>query len=154
LGRSGDWQAMLRDPRFVDGVAGLLADAALRREALTAIEQLHLGKLGGQVLALGQDMAVDTEQRRAALATAARLRPAGIQNALRGLLHDADTGVASAALDGLVELQDTPALREVFGSDAFSAEVRRRVIDRLMGSTTGAIVLLRLIDTDQLPAEL
>ena len=85
---------------------------------------------------------------------AARLHPPGIAPALRDLLSAGPPPVSAAALQGLVDLQDARSLREILTGDAFASDVRRQVAERLIDTTSGAILLLRLIDEDTLPAEL
>ena len=82
------------------------------------------------------------------------MKPAGTTDALRELLSNHDPAIARAALAGLVELQDIRALREILCGDRFPVEVRRSTAERLVDSTGGALVLLRLIDEDELPADL
>ncbi len=70
------------------------------------------------------------------------------------MLDDADPAVRDAALRAVVDVQDvrTPA-RGVSG-DRFSPQARAAAVERLVDSAGGALVLLRLIDENQLPADL
>jgi putative membrane-bound dehydrogenase-like protein len=150
----GPWAAVAGDQRFTAALRALLADAELRPAALSAIGKLHVAALGADVLALAQDDSLDKSSREQAIKVAARLKPQGIAEALRSLLSNRDPAIARGALAGLVEVQDIRALREVLCGDSFPPEVRRSTAERLVDSSGGAIVLLRLIDENELPSEL
>jgi len=152
VGRRGAWSTMARDAKFAAALRGLLADAALSSSALAAVDTLDLRPVGDDVLAMAKNASLPPDVRSGAIAVATRLKPKEIGPALRALL--ADPQVSSAALAGLVDLQDARTLRELLSSDTLTAEQRRQVSERLIDSTSGAVLLLRLIDEDQLPAEL
>ncbi len=154
LGRRGGWSAMTGEPRFAECIGTLLDDPQMRGAALAAIDQLRLRSLGERVLALAQDAKLTVSDRKAAIAVVAHLQPKGGSDALRNMLADADPGVARAALNGLVDLQDIRSLREIFASSSSSAATRQAAAERLVESTPGAILLVRLIDEDELPADL
>jgi putative membrane-bound dehydrogenase-like protein len=154
LNRRGDWLPMVEDERFAACLRRLLADADLRRTALAAIGRLHLTAAGGDVLALAKANSLDPVLRADAVGIVARLKPPGSADALRGLLDDSDPTVARAALRGIVDLQDIRTLRDLLASDRYPAELRAAAATRLVDSTGGALVLLRLIDENQLAGEL
>jgi putative heme-binding domain-containing protein len=85
---------------------------------------------------------------------AAHLKPRGLADSLGELLNDPAPRVAAAALDALVEIQDIRSLREILCGDRFVPDVRAATAARLIDSTSGALVLLRLIDENQLPKAL
>jgi putative heme-binding domain-containing protein len=105
-------------------------------------------------LILARNSELPGDQRAQAVDVATSLRPKNVAPALRELLSDPQPSVAQAALRGLVDLQDIRSLREILSDDHFSAEIRRAAIDRLVDSTSGAILLLRLIDQQWLPSDL
>jgi putative heme-binding domain-containing protein len=154
LGRGGNWSAMTREPRFTQTIEKLLADESLRAAALQAIEALRLRSLGGAVLDLAKNADLAPAERQAAIAVISRLQPPSATEVLRSLLTDSDPAIAAAALNGLVDLQDVTSLRQILAGETFPLEVRRAATDRLIDSTPGAILLLRLIDEDQLPSDL
>lgn len=154
LGRRGGWSAMTGEPRFAERIATLLEDPQMRGAALAAIDELRLRSLGDPVLSLAQDAKLPAADRQAAVAVVAHLQPKGASQALRNMLAEADPGVARAALHGLVDLQDIRSLREIFAGSSYSGATRQAAAERLVESTPGAILLVRLIDEDQLPAEL
>jgi putative membrane-bound dehydrogenase-like protein len=150
----GNWAAMVDDERFVGALTRLLADGDMRQKVLRAIGSLRIAALAPQVVELAGSSSTDPAVRAKAIEVAARLEPPGIAGVLSPLAADADKRVARAALDGLVWVQDIRALREVFASDKFSAEMRRSAADGLMDSAGGAILLLRLIEEEQLSQDL
>jgi putative membrane-bound dehydrogenase-like protein len=154
LNHRGHWARMAYDEKFIAAMQRLLADADLRGAALSAIGKLHIAGLGGDVLALAQSSTLDPTAREQAINVAARLKPPEITRALRGLLTDPEPAVARAALNGMVDVQDIRSLREILSGETFSPEVRRAATERLVDSSGGAIVLLRLIDENQLHGDL
>ncbi len=154
MGPRGNWSAMAAQPRFADALVGLLDDGQLRGDALRAIAELRIRRLGEKVLTLAKDDSLPPTERQLAVSVLAHLQPPGAKDALRELLNDREPTVASAALDGLVDMQDATSLRQILGGEAFPLQARRAAVDRLIDSTPGAILLLRLIDEDRLPASL
>jgi putative heme-binding domain-containing protein len=150
----GPWAAMAGEPQFAAALARLLDDAPLRPAALAAIDALRIEALGADVLELAQRGELAAADRQAAVDVVARLKPPGAAAALRKLAGDPQPDVARAALGGLVDLQDVRSLREVFSGGPFSLEARRAAAERALDTTSGAILLLRLIDEQILSAEL
>lgn len=150
LDRRGSWISMLADKRLATALHALNADASMRTAALTSIGRLRIGSLAGEVLAAAKQSDLDAAVRVQAIDVLVDLKPRGAIDVLRGLLADPDPKVSAAALRGLIDLQDARSLREVLASDRFSADTRRDAIGRLVDSSGGAIVLLRLIDENQL----
>ena len=152
--RRGGWSAMKRDRKLTQALGALLADDQLRSTALGAVDSLGLRKLGDDVLAIARSASVAPAQRKEAIDVATRLKPAGAAAALRELLSDPESAVAASAFRGLVDLQDIRGLRQFVNGNRLSAEARRRAVEQAAETTSGAILLLRLIDEDTLPAEL
>ncbi|MGD9720805.1 MAG: PVC-type heme-binding CxxCH protein [Pirellulales bacterium] len=148
------WSSLVLDERFAKAIADLAADAALRPLALRAIGRLHLTALAPQVTALAQSSAHGPSAQAQAIRVAARLRSADIAGVLLVLVADPNREISQAALDGLLEVQDVRTLRELFGGERFSSDVRRAAVEKLVDSTGGALVLLRLIDDHVLAADL
>src|SRR5262249_21715647 len=143
LHHRGAWTDMTKDPRFTTSVRGLLHDAQTRGTAVRIVDKLNLSELAPDVLEVARQTDVDQQLRAHALEVAARLKPQGIETALRAMLDDPQPQVAHAALRGLVDLQDIRSLREIFSSDQFSPAVRQAAAQRLVDTTSGALVLLR-----------
>ncbi|HEV3136346.1 MAG TPA: PVC-type heme-binding CxxCH protein [Pirellulales bacterium] len=154
LNQRGNWAAMAGDDKFIAALRTMLDDKDLLPTALGAIGKLRLTALSGEVLALMESKNLDEGAREQAVAVAARLQPPGIAPALCELLSDPQPKVVKAALRGIVDVQDIRALREILCGDAYPQEIRGGAADRLVDSVGGAILLLRLIDEKQLPANL
>ncbi len=154
LDRRGAWSEMARDEKLTATLKRLLAEGETRAAALAAVGSLHLARLSGDVLAIAASKDFDAPTRVAAIEVAADLKPPNIAAALRALLDDSDPAVRDAALRAVVDVQDARTLREVLSSDRFSPSARAAAVERLVDSAGGALVLLRLIDEDQLPADL
>ncbi len=154
LGRGGDWSQMTSDSRFRESFQRLLADGQLQNDALRAIRELRLRPLGANVLAMAQDGATSTALRSTAIAVVARLQPEGAVEALRTMLADKDPKIAATALNGLVDVQDATSLRTVLADDNCAMDKRRGACERLMDSTPGAILLVRLLEEERLCDEL
>ncbi len=154
LGRGGDWSQMTGEARFRESFQRLLADEQLQNDALRAIRELRLRPLGADVLALAQDNAKSTGLRATAIAVVARLQPEGAVEALRTMLADKDPKIAATALNGLVDMQDATSLRTVLSDDNCAMDKRRGACERLMDSTPGAILLVRLLEEERLCDEL
>ncbi len=149
-GERGGWRAIVADEQFASTLRDLLGDAALRSTVLAAIGKLRLDALASDVLAVARDSALDDSSRAKAIGIAARLKPEGINDLLRQLSADARPAVADASLRALVDVQDIRTLRELFSLDKFSNAARQSAAERLIDTTGGAIVLLRLIEEDRL----
>jgi putative heme-binding domain-containing protein len=154
VGPRGGWGAMLRQPRFGQTLEKLLDDDQMSGDALAAIDELRLRSLGDQVLAKAQDANLGPAARKRAIRAASHLQPTGAADAFRKLLADSRPDIAGAAISGLVDLQDIRSLREIMSGETTSSELQRRAADRLVDSTAGAILLLRLIDEGKLSDEL
>jgi putative membrane-bound dehydrogenase-like protein len=154
VNRRGGWSAMARDRKFVDAIGVFLADDALRLLALRATDELRLKKLSDPVLAVAWSGNLDSGTRAQAIDVAARLKSPGIAAALRQFVGDPDPVVSAAALRGLVEMQDIRSLREIIASDQLSTDARRHAVEQAVETTSGAILLLKLIDDHQLPEDL
>ncbi len=154
VGPRGAWTDINGSPRFQESLATLLDDEALRGQALAAVGRLRLRKLGDRVVAIARDQSIKPGQRAQATRVAARLNPSGVHTVLNELRNDPNSAVSQAALDALIGMLDIRSLRKILGGDRYPAEARRSIAERLVGTTGGALVLLRLIDEDRLSPEL
>lgn len=151
---SGNWKDLARDEQFLKTMGALLEDKDLQISALAVVGDQGLGQLGGTVRTLAGSSNADPAVRQQAIAVAVKLQLKNLSGDLRKLLSDPETKVRKAALGALVDLQDMPALREILTGGKAPAEVQTEAADRLIASTGGALVLLRLIDENKLPAGL
>lgn len=150
----GDWQALADEPKTLEIFKSLLGDAAIRPAMLSAIGNLGLKSLSSDVLAIATSTAATPADRQQALGVAVALNAAGAGKVLRELLGDQDAAVRQAALNAIVDMQDMKGLGEVLSSNKFAADVRQAVATRLLDSSGGALVLLRMLEANKLAADL
>ena len=150
----GNWKALAAEPATIDTLKKLLDDPAVRPALLSAIGSLGLQPLAGDVVAIASDSKNDAATRQQAIAVVVQLRAAGTSAALRQLLTDGDAAIRQTALNALVDLQDVKTLRQVLIGEKIPADLRDAASKRLMESTGGALVLLRMIDSNELAATL
>ena len=150
----GRWSPLITNEKLVATFKKLLAEKEMRDPTLAAIGRLGLRSLGGHVLAITQSSQNEPALREKAIQVAVQAQVPNAAKVLRGLLNDPQAVVRRAALNALVDLQDVKTLRDIFTSDKFSSDVRAQVAGRLIETSGGAIVLLRLIEQKQLPADL
>jgi putative heme-binding domain-containing protein len=89
--------------------------------------------------------------RNQAIRVISQLRPEDSSEVLGALLGDADLSVRDSALNALILMQDLKTVRAILLTDTYSGAVRSRAIERLMSNTGGALVLLRMLDSNKLP---
>lgn len=151
---SGSWKALATDAKLAASLKELLADKELQLAALDLVSTHNLASLGGDVQKLATDAATPIGVRQKALGVAVSLKPQGLADALRGLLASNDPPTRQAALNALVDLQDVKTLKDVLSGEKFSADVQTQTADRLMGTTGGALVLLKMIEAKGLREKL
>jgi putative membrane-bound dehydrogenase-like protein len=143
---AGTWKDLKDKPELTAGLKTLLADPDLQVAALAAIADNQLGSLGGDVLALAASDQQSAEARCKAIGAAAQLRVGGASAALQRLTAANDASVRKAAAVALVELQDWAAVKKLLDKSSSAADVQAEVVQKLMSSTAGALVMLRAID--------
>lgn len=143
---SQSWNGLVKEAVFQETVRKLLADSALRAAALKLVADHRLLDFAPDLEKNAKDAAAASPSRREALGLLVSLKAAGLSDTLRALLKDENEEVRSAALAGLIEIQDNKTLRDVLGAGKASPAVQSDAVARLMASTGGSLVLLRLID--------
>jgi len=151
---SGHWQALTEDKRLLNGLRELMKDDSWQEPVLNVIEVHSLDALAGEVVLLAENQAAPDGARRRAIEVAVGLNAPEVAAALSRLLSDSSAEVAAAAVSGLATLQDLPSLRKVLTGDDYSDALRKTAADRLIASTGGALLLLRLIEEEQLKGAL
>src|SRR5262249_18503020 len=114
----------------------------------------RLRPLAEHVAAVASSAELDAKVREQAIAVMVRLQGPAATGVLRQLLDDREPRVARAALRALVDVQDMHTLREVLCGEKHPSDIRHWCARRLVDSTAGALVLLRLIDENKLPHDL
>lgn len=150
--RAGD-AAAPSDPEFVARLKALLADPGLQPTLLAGLAESGLTALGPEVLAIAASPAAELETRRQAIRVYSQLLGPDASVGLRGLGKDSSAELREAATDALVDLQDPTTLREFLVDEGRSGPERRRWIRRLMSTGGGPWVAFRLLEQNQLPAD-
>jgi len=151
---SGRWSSLKKNETLLATFKQLLGEKDLRDPALTAIGRLGLVALSDPVLAMSQSNQNDPALRAKAIEVAVQAQAPNAAAAIRGLLSDPQPAVRRAALNALVDMQDVKTLRAIFSSNKFPADLRAQVAERLMETSGGAVLLLRFIDQNLVPAKL
>ncbi|HXT58882.1 MAG TPA: PVC-type heme-binding CxxCH protein [Pirellulales bacterium] len=147
---NGVWKELKGKPELAAGIKSLLADRSMQLAALAAVGENQLGELGGDVLAVAASDKNSAEVRRKAIEVAAQLRVGGAAATLEKLVAASDPHVRQAAVAGLVDLQDFPAIKKLLVANGAPVDLQSDLVRRLMSSTGGALVLLRAIEDKSL----
>jgi putative membrane-bound dehydrogenase-like protein len=152
----GPWRDLADRSELTAGLEQQLNNPRIQRRVLRLIRDRRLAALAPQVWPLAQDASGDVpvRVRTAAIATIAALGIEERRDDLRALLDDADEVVRGAALEALADLSDATTIHDALLGEALPESTRRRLVDRLMQHATGALILLKLIDDNRLPAPL
>ncbi len=150
----GPWRDLLDDPELRDGLRSMLADADRRKEALAFIGENDLGGLDREVLSFVQNDREPLPVRLAAMATAARVAPAAASVVLERLLTDSNPQIREAALNALVKTENWSTMRRLLTENRVSLNVQRGAVEQMLASTSGALMLYRLLDDSTLPQDL
>lgn len=157
----GSWSALKTDPALTAAIDAALGEPALRGEALAIVGEAGLAQFFDKLgpLLKGGDSAEAKAGQLAAIDAIARNNVEKFGPALAGLTATSQDGeVREAAARALVALQDVKSLTALVTGQplpqgpagAAPAETRAKLVDRLMNSSAGAVLLMRLIDTKKL----
>ena len=151
---SGNWKSLADEPQLVAVMKTLLGQADTQGAVLSIVAGANLTKLADDVAALASDVRAPEPIRVKAIHAAAQLNATSFAERVRALVGDPSPAIRGAAIGALVQLQDMKTVRELLTSDKLSAEEREMTADRLLINPAGAMVLLKMLDDRQLPAEL
>jgi len=159
---SGSWGALKADPALEPALRAALSEKPLRVEALAIIGEAGLKPFFADLgPIIGAADAPETrDERLAAIDVVIRNNVESQTPVLTGVvLSGTDASVRASALKALVSLRDARTLTAlvtgqnppgVQGSRKLPDELRNQLTDQLMGSSDGAVLILRLIDTKKL----
>src|SRR5579872_2546477 len=157
---SGAWRGLAAEPALESALRLALEGQALRRDALVIVGEAGLTQffdmLGGVLQA--ENSSETKGEKSAAIDGVARNNIEKCGPALASLaLATNDADVREAALRALVSLRDAKSLTALLtGNDnskakaIAAAKTQSLLVDLLMGSSDGAVLLLRLVDTKKL----
>ncbi|HUY33637.1 MAG TPA: PVC-type heme-binding CxxCH protein [Pirellulales bacterium] len=146
-----NWRELKGKPELIAAVRKLLAQPGWQSAALALLGDNALAALGADVLALAADDQATSETRRKAVEVAAQLRLAQAPAVLGRLLAVGDVDLRNAALAALVDLRDWPSVKQIVAPQGAAPDVQSQAVERLMSTSAGALVLLRLIDEKGVP---
>jgi len=150
------WKGLAGDEQLAGSLRKSLADTEFQMAVLDLAGKHGIASLGPDVQQLAASSDAKTAVRQRAILVAAKLKPTGVSETLRGLLGDAQPSVRQTALNALVDMQDVKTLKDVLSpaGHQFSPEIQAQTADRLMASTGGALVLFRMVEAKGLPDKL
>lgn len=128
----------------------MLAEPDLRAAALALVEKTELKELGPEITALITSSDVPADVRAQAISTAVAARVDGAASTLSALLAAEDEKIRKQAIAALIDLQQWDAVRPALEAPATAAYV----VERMMNSTGGALVLLKWVDAKQVSEEI
>jgi putative heme-binding domain-containing protein len=131
-----------------------LTQSEMQAAVLSIVAGGNMVKLADDVAALASDVRAPEPIRVKAIQATAQLKATSIADRIRALVDDPSPAIRGAAIGALVQLQDMKAVRDLLTSDKLSAEELEMTADRLLINPAGAMVLLKMLDDRQLPAEL
>jgi putative heme-binding domain-containing protein len=105
-------------------------------------------------LTLAESANEPLEVRTAAMETGAKVSPAAAAVVLDRLLDDREPKVRDAALRALVQTEHWSTIRKLFTENRASLGLQRGAMEEMLGSTSGALILYRLLDDSSLPRDL
>ncbi|HEY3964509.1 MAG TPA: PVC-type heme-binding CxxCH protein [Planctomycetaceae bacterium] len=162
LNIGGAWTALKNDAALEPAVRSALGEQPLRSEALALIGAAGFTQFVDdlrKIIRLPETPENKADQL-AAIDAAVRNNFEKLSPELTAVaMTGKDTGVREAALAALVTLRDVKTLTALLtgqdppglaGGGKLPNELRTKLIERLMGSSDGAVLLLRLIDTKKL----
>lgn len=149
----GPWRELRDLDALTDALRTAWHDPRWQLPVLALVAEHGLSQFGPAALALAADDDAPLEARVQAVATARQLRLADGVAVFESLLEHDEAALRDAALAGLIDLQHWPVLRRLLTSGA-DATTRERLADALVGTSAGALVLLRLLDEGSLAKEL
>ncbi len=146
---AGPWESLKDDESVAQAFRKALADTDLQVEALRLIESQQLNRYAPWVLELAQSNAA-TDRRLQAMRVVTLLQPEGTSEALRALLDDKDEAIRLAALASLIDVRDLRTIRETVDQNRNNDPLQKRMVERLMNDSGGALIVLRLVDEAKL----
>jgi putative heme-binding domain-containing protein len=148
------WESLQQNAEVLTAIRTGLADENLAQEAIQAVELASLTAFNDDLLRLAADVERDKRLRLMAFRAAVRHSADGATKLVRDFLRAGDDDLASAALDGAVQLTDPESLRIVLNDPTLYGKYAESLVERLMESTPGAVLLLRTFERRELASAL
>lgn len=145
---AGPWSRLRDSAEVNQGLRSALESSELQQGALEVIAVAGLTQFATEVVELLSSENPDI--KLAAITVSAQLMLDDAATALAALLKSTDPQIQQATLRALVTLQAGEELASFLTDDQASAKLKTEAIDLLTQSSGGAVLLLRLIDTQKL----
>jgi putative heme-binding domain-containing protein len=157
----GAWSALKTEPGLQQALHGAFNSKALRSDALAIVNEAGLSQFLEHLAVILQpgDATGNKADKLATLAAIARNNFESLAPYVAGeLLTTKDADLRDAAARTLVALRDAKLLTALIAGQELPqvkngpapAELRQKLVDLLMGTSDGAVLLLRLIDTKKI----
>ncbi|MBL9124580.1 MAG: c-type cytochrome [Planctomycetaceae bacterium] len=150
----GPWRDLLGAPELRDALRAMLADANRQVEALNFIRDNDIGGLDREILELVQREREPLAVRLAAMAAAARVAPAAASVIFEQQLNDSNPQIREMAMNSLVKTENWSTMRKLLTENRVSLNLQRGAVEQMLASTSGALMLYRLLDDSTLPQDL
>ena len=149
---SGPWVEIKKSPEVTDGLRASLGDPQLQNDALMVIDAAGLKGFSGDVVSLIDSS--DKQVQIKAMSVAANLMLDAAAPAIVKYLKSDDTQIQNAALRALVALQVTDSLDDFLSDASVANGLKTEAVDLLLQSSSGAVMLLPLVEKQRLSPEL
>ena len=148
----GPWQELANRPELTAMIEFQLTNPQLQRDVLAIIRKHHLKSVSHQVLKVAEDASgqASAPVRGEALETLAAVNAVKLKENIRQLRNDPVHEVRMAALNALADLQDVQTIHEALLGETFVESRRAQLVDRIMQTTSGALLILKLIKEGKL----
>lgn len=150
----GPWQSLLSDATTVDVFRKLLNDVPLQATALARIGQLGWQTLLPEVIRLARAEEATAVIRAQALEVASQLPSPEAHTLVGDLVRAGEPAVREAALAAAVRLGAWPLIKGLLSDMQTTAELRQLLVERLLKTPGGALVALRMIESQELSGTL
>jgi putative membrane-bound dehydrogenase-like protein len=156
---SGSWIALKSDAALEPALRSALNDKSLRAEALTVVSEAGLKQFffAFEPILLGGSSQPTKAEILTSIDAISRNNMDDLGPLLiRQMVRSSDSDIREAAVRSLVALRDAKLLTkvltaaEILSEDPNVVDTRRQVLDQLLTSSDGAILILRLIESKKL----
>lgn len=167
LSRNGGeaWRPMLDAASIRPALSAMLHDTAMRPAALEFVTETRRGDAAPDLFVIARDTKISNDERLSAIEVLGRLAQAralpeaesSMLGGLKDLTADPNPAIARGALGSLANLRNDAAqqlLREVLVDSSRPQALRAEAVRQLGGSRSGALLILKLAEDQELAADL
>lgn len=144
------WSSIREDEILLSAVRRALAADSLRDDALRLIEQSALTRAGNDVVSLARNVDQPNWIRQRALAAAIGLELPAATELIREFIASGESELESSGLKGAIRMLDAQVIRSALSDEDLRDEHGAPLVNQLMESTGGALLLLPLVEGNEL----